>query len=170
MAAKDYYNFELPDLADKHSEHETEQALIKKYHPFLLQIGSDFSFVCNLFKFQVSDKEYRIYLLLFHRKLQSLIATDLKIGELEPEHKGKMEFYLAVLNDTVKLPHENPAIGIIICKNKDRTIVEYSQKATTLPIGIATYSTTNTLPDAYKELLPATKEITLKLRELLNEN
>ena len=118
MAAKDYYNFELLDLADKHSEHETEQALIKKYHPFLLQIGSDFSFVCNLFKFQVSDKEYRIYLLLFHRKLQSLIATDLKIGELEPEHKGKMEFYLAVLNDTVKLPHENPAIGIIICKIK----------------------------------------------------
>ena len=95
---------------------------------------------------------------------------DLKIGEFEPEHKGKIEFYLSVLNDTVKLPHENPAIGIIICKSKDRTIVEYSLKTATLPIGVATYSTTNILPDAYKELLPATKEITLKLQQLLNEN
>ena len=84
----------------------------------MLEIGSDFSFVGNQFKLPVSDKEYRIDLLLFHRKLQSLIAIDLKIGEFEPEHKGKMEFYLAVLNDTVKLPHENPAIGIIICKTK----------------------------------------------------
>ena len=170
LAVKDHYSFELLDLADEHSEHELEQALIKNITRFLLEIGSDFSFVGNQFKLAISDKEYRIDLLLFHRKLQSLIAIDLKIGEFEPEHKGKMEFYLAVLNDTVKLPHENPAIGIIICKNKDRTIVEYSLKTAALPIGVATYSTTNILPDAYKELLPATKEITLKLQQLLNEN
>ena len=150
LAVKDHYNFELLDLADEHSEHELEQALIKNITRFLLEIGSDFSFVGNQFKLQVSDKEYRIDLLLFHRKLQSLIAIDLKIGEFEPEHKGKMEFYLAVLNDTVKLPHENPAIGIIICKNKERTIMEYSQKAATLPIGVATCCTTNIVPDAYK--------------------
>ena len=108
-------------------------------------------------------------MLLFHRKLQSLIAIDLKIGEFEPEHKGKMEFYLSVLNDTVKLPHENPAIGIIICKSKDRTIVEYSLKTATLPIGVATYTTTNNLPEAYKALLPATEQITSKLQSLLDE-
>ena len=170
LAVKDHYNFELLELADQHSEYELEQALIKNIRQFLLEIGPDFSFIGNQYKLPVSDKEYKIDLLLFHRKLQSLIAIDLKIGEFEPEHKGKMEFYLTVLNDKIKLPHENPAIGIIICKSKDRTIVEYALKSATLPIGVATYSTTNTLPEAYKDLLPATTEIASKLQQFLDEN
>ena len=129
----------------------------------------DFTFVGNQYKLQVSEKEYRIDLLLFHRKLQSLVAIDLKIGEFEPEHKGKMEFYLSILNDTVKLPHENPAIGIIICKNKDRTVVEYSLKTASLPIGVATYNTSSSLPEAYRSLLPATTEIAQKLNLFLND-
>ncbi len=170
LAVKDHYNFELLDLADEHNEYELEQALIKNIRQFLLEIGPDFSFVGNQYKLPLNEKEYKIDLLLYHRKLQSLIAIDLKIGEFEPEHKGKMEFYLAVLNETIKLPHENPAIGIIICKSKDRTIVEYSLKTATMPIGVATYATTNTLPEAYKDLLPATKEIALKLQQFLDEN
>ena len=90
LAVKDHYNFELLDLADEHNEHELEQALIKNITRFLLEIGSDFSYVENQFKLPVGNKEYRIDLLLFHRKLQSLVAIDLKIGEFEPEHKGKM--------------------------------------------------------------------------------
>ena len=170
LAVKDHYNFELLELAGQHSEYELEQALIKNIRQFLLEIGPDFSFIGNQYKLPISDKEYKIDLLLFHRKLQSLIAIDLKIGEFEPEHKGKMEFYLTVLNDQIKLPHENPAIGIIICKSKDRTIVEYALKSATLPIGVATYSTTNTLPEAYKDLLPATTEIASKLQQFLDEN
>jgi len=170
LAVKDHYNFELLELADQHSEYELEQALIKNIRQFLLEIGPDFSFIGNQYKLPVSDKEYKIDLLLFHRKLQSLIAIELKIGEFEPEHKGKMEFYLTVLNDQMKLPHEQPAIGIIICKSKDRTIVEYALKSATLPIGVATYSTTNTLPEAYKDLLPATTEIASKLQQFLDEN
>ena len=91
------------------------------------------------------------------------MAVELKIGEFEPEHKGKMEFYLSVLNDTVRLAHENPPIGIIICKSKDRTVVEYALKTATLPIGVATYATTRQLPEAYQSLLPVTEEITRKL-------
>jgi len=170
LAVKDHYNFELLELADQHSEYELEQTLIKNIRQFLLEIGSDFSFIGNQYKLPVSDKEYKIDLLLFHRKLQSLIAIDLKIGEFEPEHKAKMEFYLTVLNDKIKLPHEQPAIGIIICKSKDRTIVEYALKSATLPIGVSTYSTTNTLPEAYKDLLPATTEIASKLQQFLDEN
>jgi predicted nuclease of restriction endonuclease-like (RecB) superfamily len=170
LAVKDHYNFELLDLADEHNEYELEQALIKNIRQFLLEIGPDFSFVGNQYKLLVNEKEYKIDLLLYHRKLQSLIAIDLKIGEFEPEHKGKMEFYLAVLNETIKLPHENPSIGIIICKSKDRTIVEYSLKTATMPIGVATYATTSSLPEAYKDLLPATKEIALKLQQFLDEN
>ncbi len=169
LAIKDHYTFDFMELADEHSEYELEQALIKNIRQFLLEIGSDFTFVGNQYKLQVSEKEYRIDLLLFHRKLQSLVAIDLKIGEFEPEHKGKMEFYLSILNETVKLPHENPAIGIIICKNKDRTVVEYSLKTASLPIGVATYNTSSTLPEAYKSLLPATTEIAQKLNLFLND-
>jgi predicted nuclease of restriction endonuclease-like (RecB) superfamily len=168
LAVKDHYSFEFLELSHLHSEYELEQALIKNIREFLLEIGNDFTFVGNQYKLKVTDKEYKIDLLLFHRKLQSLIAIDLKIGEFEPEHKGKMEFYLSVLNDTVKLPHENPAIGIIICKSKNRTVVEYSLKTATLPIGVATYTTSKALPKEYQDLLPATEEISQKLLSLFD--
>lgn len=170
LAIKDNYTFDFLNLADEHSEAELEQALIQNIRQFLLEMGSDFTFVGNQYRLFVSDKEYRIDLLLYHRKLQSLIAIDLKIGEFEPEHKGKMEFYLTVLNNTVKLPHENPAIGIIICKSKDRTIVEYSLQTATLPIGVATYQTTPILPAEYQSLLPSANAISQKLLQFLNEN
>ena len=170
LAVKDHYTFDFLELSEEHSEYELEQKLIKNIREFLKEMGSEFTFIGNQYKLEVNDKSYRIDLLLFHRKLQSLIAIDLKIGEFEPEHKGKMEFYLNVLNDKVKLPHENPSIGIIICKSKDRTIVEYSLSNANLPIGVATYSTTNVLPEAYKDLLPVTLEIQEKLNDLLSEN
>ena len=100
-----------------------------------------------------------MYLLLFHRRLQSLIAIDLKITAFKTEHKGKLEFYLNVFNDTVKLPHENDAIGIIICREKKRTVVEYSLKNTAHPIGVATYSLTPTLPENLRHLLPNAETI-----------
>ncbi len=167
LAVKDHYTFDFLELANEHSEFELEQALIQNIRQFLLEMGSDYTFVGNQYKLYVSNKRYSIDLLLFHRKLQSLIAIDLKVGEFEPEHKGKMEFYLSVLNDTVKLPHENPAIGIIICKSKDRTIVEYSLKTATLPIGVATYNTSNTLPIEYRTLLPSVAEISQKMIQFL---
>ena len=169
LAVKDHYNFGFLEMENEHSEYELEQALIKNIKDFLLELGADFSFIGNQYKIYVGEKEYKIDLLLFHRKLQSLIAIELKIGEFEPEYKGKMEFYLSVLNDTVKLPHENSAIGIIICKNKDRTVVEYSLKTSNLPIGVATYATVKQLPEAYKALLPATEEIVQKLLSLFKE-
>ena len=169
LAVKDNYTFDFLGLADEHSEHELEQALVKNIRSFLLEMGNDYTFVGNQYKLEVSDKEYFIDLLLYHRRLQALIAVELKIGEYLPEYKGKMEFYLSILNDKVKLPHENEAIGIIICKSKDRTIVEYSLKTSTLPIGVATYSTTKSLPKEYKKLLPTAKEIEEKLQDFLSE-
>ncbi len=169
LAVKDHYNFDFLTIADQHLESELEQALINNIRNFLLEMGPDYTFVGSQYRLFVEDKDYKIDLLLFHRTLQSLIAIDLKIGEFEPEHKGKMEFYLSVLNDTVKLPHENPAIGIIICKSKNRTIVEYSLKTASLPIGVASYSTSNDLPDTYKKLLPSPQLITQKLADFLKQ-
>ena len=106
--------------------------------------------------------------MLYHRKLQCFIAIELKIGEFEPEYKGKMEFYLNIINDTICLPHENPAIGIIICKSKNRTIVEYALRNSTIPIGVATYSISTNLPENYKTLLPDANRISERLRNLEN--
>ena len=97
--------------------------------------------------------------------MQCLIAIELKIGDFLPEYKGKIAFYLSILNDKVKLPHENEAIGIIICKSKDRTIVEYSLKRSTMPIGVSTYHTSTILPKEYQNLLPSNAEISDKINQ-----
>lgn len=163
LAVKDEYTFDFLNLSDEHSESELEQALIQNIRTFLLELGHNYTFVGNQYKVTVSDKDYFIDLLLYHRQLQCLIAIELKIGEFLPEYKGKMEFYLSVLNDIVKLPHENEAIGIIICKSKDRTIVEYSLKTSNMPIGVATYNTSTHLPKEYQNLLPSSTEISNKI-------
>lgn len=168
LALKDEYTFDLVGLSEEHSEYELEQAIIKNIRAFLMEFDPDFAFVGNQYRIEVDGKEYFIDLLLYNRRLQAMIAIELKIGEFLPEYKGKMEFYLNVLNDTVKLPHENPAIGIIICKSKSRMIVEYALKSSTMPIGVATYSLSPELPEAYKELLPTSEEIAKKI-ELLME-
>ncbi len=167
LAISDEYSWDFTELDDEHSEYELEQSILKNIRVFLMEFGPDFSFIGNQYRIEIEDTEYFIDLLLYNRRLQAMVAIELKVGEFKPEYKGKMEFYLNILNDTVKLPHENPAIGIIICKTKKRTIVEYALKNTHLPIGIATYKLSPELPEAYKELLPASEEIAKKLEFLI---
>lgn len=169
LAVKDEYMLDFIGLGEEHSEYELEQAIIKNIRSFLMEFGTDFSFMGNQYRLEVDGREYFIDLLLYNRRLQAMIAVELKIGEFKPEYKGKMEFYLNILNETVKLPHENPAIGIIICKSKSRTIVEYALKTSAMPIGVATYSLSSELPEAYKELLPTSEDIAKKLELLIKE-
>ncbi len=159
LAIKDEYTFNFLSLQEEHSERELEQALIHNVRNFLTEMGYQFTFLGNQFKLEVDDREYFIDLLLYHRHLQCLVAIELKVGEFLPEYKGKMDFYLSVLNDKVKLHNENDSIGIIICKEKNRTIVEYSLKTSTQPIGVATYTLTDRLPAQYQNMLPSGKEI-----------
>ena len=168
LAVKDEYTFDFLNLSTEHSESDLEQALIQNIRGFLLELGHNYSFIGNQYKLVLSNKEYFIDLLLFHRELQCLIAIELKVGEFLPEYKGKMEFYLSVLNDTIRLPHENESIGIIICKTKDRTIVEYSLKSSSLPIGVATYRTSELLPKQYEKLLPSSHIIAEKISQFFN--
>lgn len=154
LSVKDEYTFDFLGIADQHSEKELESALMQNIRSFLLEMGNLFAFVGNQFRVEADNKEYFIDLLLYHRQLKCLIAIELKVGEFLPEYKGKMEFYLVLLNDKVKLPEEKDSIGIIICKEKSRTIVEYSLRTSTLPIGVATYTTVGQLPENYQQLLP----------------
>ncbi len=169
LAVKDEYNFDFLELGEQHSERELEVGLINKIREFLIQMGTDFTFVGNQYKLVVDDEEYFIDLLLYHRRLQSLIAIELKVGKFKPEYAGKMNFYLSALNDTVKLPNENPSIGIIICKDKNRTTVEYSLKDSNKPIGVATYQLNKSLPNEFKNLLPTPEEISERLEFLMVE-
>jgi predicted nuclease of restriction endonuclease-like (RecB) superfamily len=159
LAVKDEYTFDFLELADTFSERQLEQAILKRVEPFLKEMGGMFTFVGSQYRLTVSDQEYFIDLLLYHRRLQCLVAVELKIGPFLPEYVGKMQFYLAVLNDTVRLPDENPAIGIILCKSKDRTIVEYALRESNKPIGIATYQMVSTIPQALKDQLPAPEQV-----------
>ena len=169
LAVKDEYNFDFLELGEDHSEYELELGLINKIREFLNEMGTDFAFLGNQYKLEVDDEEYFIDILLYHRRLKSLIAIELKIGKFKPEYAGKMNFYLSVLNDTVKLPDENPSIGIIICKEKKRTTVEYALKESNQPIGISTYKLTESLPNDLKGLLPTPVEISQRLVNLLQD-
>lgn len=166
LAVKDEYNFDFLELGEEHSEYELELGLVNKIREFLAQMGTDFAFLGNQYKLEVDEEEYFVDILLYHRRLKSLIAIELKIGKCKPEYAGKMNFYLSVLNDTIKLPDENPSIGIIICKEKKRTTVEYALKESNQPIGIATYKLTEYLPIEFKDLLPTPSEISKKLEDL----
>ncbi len=170
LAVKDHYTFDFLELADEHSEHQLEEALILNIRNFLCEMGFSFAFLGNQFRLTVDDEEFFIDLVLYHRELRCLVAIELKIGDFKPEYKGKMEFYLNLLNDRVKLPHENDSVGIIICKNKKRTIVEYALKTSVHPIGVSTYSISPTLPESYKNLLPDAKTIARKLQAFNFDN
>jgi hypothetical protein len=129
-------------------------------------MGGMFTFVGSQYRLMVSNQEYFIDLLLYHRRLKSLVAVELKVGEFLPEYVGKMQFYLAVLNDTVRLADENPAIGIILCKSKDRTIVEYALRESNNPIGVATYQMVSSLPPELQDQLPAPQQVAKLLEGL----
>ena len=158
LAVKDEYTFDFLELADEHTERQMEQAILSRVEPFLLEMGGMFSFIGSQYRLEVSGHEYFIDLLLFHRRLRSLVALELKIGEFQPEHIGKMQFYLAVLDDVARLEGENPSIGILICKSKDRTIVAYALRESAKPIGVATYRIVTSVPPELSKDLPSPDE------------
>jgi predicted nuclease of restriction endonuclease-like (RecB) superfamily len=159
LAVKDEYTFDFLELADEHSERQLERAILAKVEPFLLEMGGMFSFVGSQYRLEVGGKEYFVDLLLFHRRLRSLVAVELKIGEFQPEHIGKMQFYLAVLDDNIRMEGENASIGILVCKSKNRTIVEYALKETSKPIGVATYKIVSAVPEELQNDLPSPEAI-----------
>jgi predicted nuclease of restriction endonuclease-like (RecB) superfamily len=167
LAVKDDYAFDFLELGDKHSEYQLEQAIISNIRQFLIEMGGDFCFIGSQYYIELNDKDYKIDLLLFHRGLQSLVALDLKIGEFEPEHTGKMSFYLSLLDSRVKKQHENASIGIIICKSKDNTTVEFALKDVNKPIGVATYNITKSLPHELSSFFPSSEELIKRVEAVI---
>lgn len=164
LAIKDHYSFDFLGLAEEHSERELEQALIRNLREFLSELGGTFSFIGNQYRLEVGGKEYFIDLLLFHRRLRCLVAIELKVGEFKPEHKGQIEFYLDALDQQVRLEGENPPIGIVICRSKTKTMVEYALRTMTRPLGIASYTVSPQLPVNFQNDLPSPEQIAARLQ------
>ena len=166
LAVKDEYTFDFLELGEEHSERELERALIARIEDFLRSMGGMFAFMGSQYRLEVEGKEFFIDLVLFHRRLRCLVAVELKIGEFVPEFVGKMQFYLTALDRQVRQEDENPSIGIVLCKEKNRTIVEYALHDVRKPIGVATYEITRTLPKSLKGHLPSPREISRLLEDL----
>lgn len=156
---KSEYNLAFLGISKEAKERELESGIIENIKKFLLELGYGFSFVGSQYKLTLHENEYFIDLLFFHRKLNALIAIELKVGKFKPEYAGKMNFYLNVLNDTVRLEHENPAIGIILCSDKDSLEVEYAIQNTNQPVGVATYTIEEKSPSELAKFLPSSDEI-----------
>ncbi|UQS12893.1 YhcG family protein [Pseudomonas sp. HS6] len=148
---RDSYMVEFLDLPGAHAETDLHQGLLSRLKEFLIELGRDFCFVGSEYPLQVGGRDFALDLLFFHRGLNCLVAIELKVGRFEPEYLGKLDFYLEALDRNARKPHENPAIGVLLCASKEDEVVEYALNRSLSPALIAEYQVQ--LPD--KQLLQA---------------
>lgn len=140
-AIRDNYLLEFVNLPQSYQEKDLQKAILANLKNFILEFGRDFVFMGEEYHIQVSNHDYYIDLLFYHRGLQCLVAFELKIDEFKPEYLGKMNFYLTALDNEVRKPHENPSVGIILCTDKDNKIVEYAMSKDLSATMVAKYET-----------------------------
>jgi len=138
---KETYILDFLNLPKPFSEEDLRKGITRNLKDFLLEVGRDFTFICEEYRLQVGNNDYFIDLLFFHRGLSCLVAFELKITDFKPEYLGKMNFYLEALDRDVKMPHENPSVGVILCKSKDSEVVEYALSRNLSPSLVAEYKT-----------------------------
>lgn len=165
-ALKSEYNLDFLGITDPISERELENRLIENVRDLLMELGFGFCFIGNQYRIKLREKEYFLDLLFYHRILKCLVAVDLKVVGFEPEFTGKMNFYLEVLDDTIKEENDNPSIGIILCPEKDDIEVEYALRASNKPIGVSEYKLTQELPEKLKGKIPTKEEIIQSLNKV----
>jgi len=158
---KDPYQFDFLTLRQAAHERDVERALVARVKDLLLELGKGFSFVASQHHLEVGGQDFYVDLLFYHRKLRCLIAVDLKTGPFQPEHAGKMNFYLAALDDRDREPGDNPSIGLILCRERNRVVVEYALRGVDTPIGVARYELmlADALPARLAEALPSPQEL-----------
>jgi predicted nuclease of restriction endonuclease-like (RecB) superfamily len=156
---KDPYILNLTTLKEDYIETELEAAMINKIKTVLLELGNGFSFIGNQYKITVGEEDYFIDMLFYHTKLHCYIVIELKNTKFKPEYAGKVNFYLSAVDDLIKNEQDNPSIGIILCREKDKISVEYSLKDINKPIGVSSYEISKYLPKDVLESLPTEDDI-----------
>jgi predicted nuclease of restriction endonuclease-like (RecB) superfamily len=162
---KDPYAFDFLTLGEDVHERELERGLLEHLRHFLLELGTGFAFVGSQYRLEVGDSDFFVDLLFYHLKLRCYIVIDLMATAFQPEFAGKMNFYLATVDDLLRHPDDQPSIGLIICKNKDQVVAEYALRNSTTPIGIAEYKLAESLPGDLKGSLPTIEELESELRK-----
>jgi len=156
---KDPYNFDFLGLENDALEKAIEDELVKNITAFLLELGKGFAFMGRQYKIEIGETDYFIDLLFYHVELRCYIVIELKAGKFKPEFAGKLNFYLSALDEYVKKEHENPSIGIILCKDKKDTVVEFAFRNVNKAMGVATYEKSEKLPEKYRNILPDAKTL-----------
>lgn len=162
---KDPYIFDFLNISQNAKELELQNELIQHITKFLLELGAGFSFVGSQYHIEVSGKDFYIDLLFYHLKLRCYVVIELKTGDFKPEYAGQLNFYLSAVDSQIKTKEDNPTIGIILCKNKDRIIAEYALRDITKPMGVSEYKLSRIIPKTLRKSLPSVEEIEKELRK-----
>jgi predicted nuclease of restriction endonuclease-like (RecB) superfamily len=160
---KDPYHFDFLTLSKEAQERDLERALVDRIRDFLLELGTGFSFVGSQYPIEVSGQEYRLDLLFYHLKLRCFVIIDLKMVEFQPEFSGKMNFYVSAVNAILRHPDDQPTIGIILCKSKNKTIAELALQGMTQPIGVSTHKVGKDVPEQLKGIMPTVEQLEMEL-------
>lgn len=168
---KDPYLFDFVGTADPRREREVEQALVDHIQQFLLELGAGFAFVGRQVHLEVGKQDYYLDLLFYHLKLRRFVVVELKAVPFDPGFAGKMNLYLSAVDDLLRHPDDKPSIGLLLCRSKDKVVVEYALRDIRKPIGVAEWETSlvRSLPKDLKSSLPTVKEIEAALAPLKSE-
>ncbi len=161
---KDPYIFDFLSLGKEAVERDLEQGLTEHIRKFLLELGVGFSFVGSQYHLEIGNRDFYVDMLFYHLRLRCFVVIEIKMVEFQPEYAGKMNFYLSAVDDLLRHKDDQPSIGIILCKSKNKLIVEYSLRDTRKPIGVSGYKLTGSLPKKLKGKLPTIKEIEAELK------
>ena len=161
---KDPYIFELANMKERVLEKDVEEAMLNSVKNVLMEFGNGFSFVGNQFRISTNDNDYFIDLLFYNIKLHAYIVIEVKITKFTPGDLGQLGTYVSSVNHLLKDEKDNPTIGIIICKDKDKVVAEYSLENYNIPLGISSYELNKLLPKELKNSLPSIEELERKLR------
>jgi predicted nuclease of restriction endonuclease-like (RecB) superfamily len=162
---KDPYTFDFIVLTEKYKEKELEDALVENITKFLLELGQGFAYVGRQYPIKVGSKERNIDLLFYHLELRCYIVIELKTKDFEPEHTGKLGYYVTAVNHQLKKDVDNSTIGLLICKTKNNVDAQYSLESSSQPIGISEYTLSKLIPENFKSSLPSIEEIEKELNK-----
>ena len=160
---KDPYTFDFLSIGEKANERDLEKSLVEHLKEFLIELGVGFALVGQQYHLEVGGQDYYLDLLFYHTRLHCYIVIELKVSEFKPEFAGKMNFYLSAVDDILCQTNDQPSIGIILCKSKNKLVVEYALRNTSKPIGVAAYRLTTSLPKNLEGSLPTTEELKTEL-------
>ena len=163
---KDPYIFDFISLKGKLKELEIENEMIDRIRNVLIELGNGFAFVGNQYKITVGDKDYFIDLLFYHLQLKCYIVVELKVREFEPVDVGQLNFYLSAVDELVKGEEDNPSIGLLLCKNRDKFTAEYSLRDINKPIGVSQYKLFEDIPEYLQRKLPKVEDIEVHIRDI----